>query len=967
MDPITRASNKAAERRKRRYLQHIAPDDDQQNVMDRGGPGINEELVLGWNVHHTDQLILAPMRPDEKLIRVTAGKHQSYNTSSNHATWELAIRHGANDLAFHQPALFPDGSRRPATQIEPLADCKPFFDNIMFRDEFNNQANVLDFLSGFGKTTHGNPIPANRVSLKAGTKNKKTGIQSWKLALADVPIADVNFILQVYHFAKKVWNGEDETLWEWLLDGKRQAHKKRLGVTIEDLAKSVRIAHHPEFKIEDADITIDFPATFHAEDLVEVLKRAGYEIITEHKCGLQCVKCVPPGHEGVIIKIYNKISETMQQGFARKDNIACKVAKLLSPSTAGLNAKTLDEKYNMNGITRLEITLPFYKKIGPKDQTTQLDMTWTYKQMYTLLGDAHKLLTDCLVSCSIHDHLVGMEQMVDRSIAVYFGDTFDYKKHQNFKTKNKKQYGSEWNDKWPDGFIVRTINSKTHKMNGVEIHAKLNSRTPDADGWEPFAIAAAACCVKGSKSPPTMMVCVAGLDKFHGVKDSLEQPLIRNLYFRAVPLILEPVFPRVQLQTYYIGVQKNEWEAINVRTDELKLNPAITPVLEKEEVLTEISIPENFSPDELPDMNDSCSELVELVSGHVRGIQYATQENMPAEPSQWSALKFGFKQGRTKKGEDKINKECIKFKFKGMWHWMPPASEIDFRATYFRTTSNELTADALANIQSTFHWGHAGFVCSIDGTTDAAEIEGNSADDTMSDAPPSSTHPGVIRIGNISKSGDIPISLDGHEIETGGFKQRGKDTLCYISFRGFCERFFVPKSIKDRLLAEAKCRSTDSDLDAVDYTLDFLAGSRLIRPDNAMIGVTGYANAEPRMWIVDALSAMQVLPPETSRSEGKRLKGLSFTGPIPATNHGVTDGEDVLMELPGNGDDTPRDSAILNTNIGRLSPEPSIEVPGNGDDVLMELPGNGDDTPDNPAILNTAVHDGGDRKRQKII
>jgi hypothetical protein len=341
-------------------------------------------------------------------------------------------------------------------------------------------------------------------------------------------------------------------------------------------------------------------------------------------------------------------------------------------------------------------------------------------------------------------------------------------------------------------------------------------------------------------------------------------------------------------------------------------------------------------------MDDSCSELVELVTGHAKGIQYASQENMPAEPSQWSALKFGFKQGRAKKGEEKIKIECIKFKYKGQWFWMPAASEVDFRAGYFRKTSTELTSNALASIECTFHWGNAGFVCSIDGTTNAAEIEGNTSDDTMSDAPPRSTHPVVIRIGNISKSGDIPISLDGHVIETGGFKQRGKDTLCYLSLRGFCERFFVPKSIKDRLLAEAKSRSIESNLDAVDYTLHFLAGSRLLRPDNAMIGVTGYANAESRMWIVNTLGAMQVLPPETSRSEGRRQAGHGFTGPVPATNLGVT--------APG-----PATSDIL------------TELPGNGEDVVMEVPGNSDDTPHDPAILNTAGHDGGANKRQRII
>jgi hypothetical protein len=42
MNPTTRASNKTKERRSK-YLSNIAPDDDQQNVMDRGGPGIDQE------------------------------------------------------------------------------------------------------------------------------------------------------------------------------------------------------------------------------------------------------------------------------------------------------------------------------------------------------------------------------------------------------------------------------------------------------------------------------------------------------------------------------------------------------------------------------------------------------------------------------------------------------------------------------------------------------------------------------------------------------------------------------------------------------------------------------------------------------------------------------------------------------------------------------------------------------------
>jgi len=107
-----------------------------------------------------------------------------------------------------------------------------------------------------------------------------------------------------------------------------------------------------------------------------------------------------------------------------------------APGPPGLRNPEWLEKYNLNGITRLEITFPFDKLIGHHGQATQLDMTWTYTQMYKLLGDAHKLLEDCLVSCSIHDHLVGMDEMVDRSIALYFPDTYAFKYRKNLHTKN---------------------------------------------------------------------------------------------------------------------------------------------------------------------------------------------------------------------------------------------------------------------------------------------------------------------------------------------------------------------------------------------------------------------------------------------------------------------------------------------------------------------------------------------------
>ena len=71
-------------------------------------------------------------------------------------------------------------------------------------------------------------------------------------------------------------------------------------------------------------------------------------------------------------------------------------------------------------------------------------------------------------------------------------------------------------------------------MNGVEIHAQLDGRKNDdaaCNAWGEFALVAAACSIKGSKQL-SMLYCVAGDEKIYGVRDSLEKPLIRNIYFR---------------------------------------------------------------------------------------------------------------------------------------------------------------------------------------------------------------------------------------------------------------------------------------------------------------------------------------------------------------------------------------------------------------------------------------------------
>jgi hypothetical protein len=580
--------------------------------------------------------------------------------------------------------------------------------------------------------------------------------------------------------------------------------------------------------------------------LITKLESAGYTIIVSTKCGLQCVKCIPPGHEGVVIKWYNKVLETVQQGCARKSDIACKVARLLSPSTDGLNATTLDKKFNLNGITRLEITFPFYKLI---DKTNQLNTTWNYKQMYKLMSNAYNLLTDCLVSASIHDHLAGMEPFVKRSVVTYFPSTFNYKNNEYKKPKLTAKDRDYWQKKWPDGYVCRHSNRYTSKMNGEEVNATLDTRKSDVNGWDKLALTAAACCITGEN--PIIMICIGGLDKFFGKTETTKKPHIRHLYFIAAELVRTPVFPRCQLQTHFIGKVKNEWEAINVRPTELRLNPTVTPYLCKKEVLTEVSVPTEFSPDDMPQINDSCSEAVELFTGLAKGIKGANQDNMPTEPSHWSELKIGYV------GQYKTEK--LKFKYKGQYFWMPSACEAYIREHVFGKTY----------VNCTFRWGPSGFVCAIDATTDDAFT--STPEDAMSDSLPCAARPPTTHFGNISCAADIPPSIEGHIIEIGGFVQRkGNQPTCYLSLRGFCERFWIPKSLSESLFAEAKATSAHGSIDLTNYRLDNLAGCKLIKPDNDKIGVTRCANAENRMWIESNEGEVIAQQLETSRSMGER-------------------------------------------------------------------------------------------------
>jgi hypothetical protein len=67
---------------------YVSPDDDLQAVLSRGGPGIDQVMVLGDNLYKTDKMKISPMREGENLIQVKRGKTENYFRAMHQAAKE---------------------------------------------------------------------------------------------------------------------------------------------------------------------------------------------------------------------------------------------------------------------------------------------------------------------------------------------------------------------------------------------------------------------------------------------------------------------------------------------------------------------------------------------------------------------------------------------------------------------------------------------------------------------------------------------------------------------------------------------------------------------------------------------------------------------------------------------------------------------------------------------------------------
>ena len=283
---------------------HISPVKELEMVMAKGGEGIDKAIILGKNVGRTADMIVAPMVPGEKLFQVPHGRYESYRTCAQHAATQILRAYSPNDVSRQQPALFADGTRRPAMTDTPFEECKKFADNFILSTPHDSTI-IYDFFQLFGLSTHGDAPTAKRISVK-GSPTDKAGNKKVKIATANIPAEDIDFILMVEAFGRIYDPEEPSTLVEWV-QKKCTHHQERLQMSWVGTAKAVEMIHKKQICFLEVDQTMDLPGTIHMREFIDILKAAGHTVSEDSRCGSQCTKFTMIDFPDVIFKVYNKV------------------------------------------------------------------------------------------------------------------------------------------------------------------------------------------------------------------------------------------------------------------------------------------------------------------------------------------------------------------------------------------------------------------------------------------------------------------------------------------------------------------------------------------------------------------------------------------------------------------------------------------------------------------------------------
>ena len=838
---------------------YITPDEEQKQLMARGGPLIDEPYDLGDNLSGNKRLIVPAMNSLEELIRVPVKNCKSFRSAFTTASREIVLRMPEkNDVANVVPAFKPDGTRRAAISPELLGVVSvSFVDTIIAKSNSNSMGPVLDYFNTFGLGREGNPPPEKRIGIKP--LRKKDGKFRWKITAADVPASVMQLLLSVYWFGTK-WDGCLMTLARVAKSSLWAEKLAVLGRQYSDVIKAVEMVKSMELSIDEWDMTRDVPGTLDPFSYAAQLRSNGFDIIQNLRCGKNCVKGKPADMESESgqpkicfgVKGYNKLLESTQQGAVRSHGVDCKVDKIVNPSTQGLKRVVVDERYNTNGITRLETTFFFNRDFDACEPLWQ--------DMEHIMDKQQSLLASSLVTCSFHDTFVDLGRHAQTSAIFYEPHVFKEKRRMWLTSHPnpvaRKALSRDLKD-MPDGLVVRYINSDTTKMNGVAVYGVHDTRSPDDSAGHRLLLHAAACSTSGTD--PVGFLCVAGWEQF------FDKPGPKHLYFRRVQLNRYPV-GKTQLDTCFLSQSDAsvtpEWAALNVDVDSLiSLKPCIVKEqhLSFSEIQTDISI-DCETP--VPQQLDCDSENAETM-GFYRGIRLVKDEYMPKDFRQISKLSVGTL-GRLKT-------ERCRFRYEGDWFWVPKDTHEKMKVYVGQL-----------NVIILVRWGQRGFECMVEnhdttvsillapsgGTSTGTDTLNDRAHDRLQPETNPSTQTQFI--GQPSRSDQIPVQNHPHVIHNLGFRKAKGDKLSsYVMLEsGY---YWLPKSLTERIIMKMESETGRSVTnDSVDHQQCFLNSFFLCRTENCRIGVTGHPNPEPLISITDKTGEVIISQPETMNSRKKR-------------------------------------------------------------------------------------------------
>lgn len=818
--------------------QYVTPDAELKNLIEKGGPGINEPLELGQNLRGVPQVVPA-MTESDKLEQIAKNKCWTFQAQAVRCAQQLACRmpsSQSNDVAPFLPSHDLDGNRRSPPPLDFVSKKNDeFIDTIIAVGDTNNKGPVIDYFSYFNLRENGTLDDGNKISVKGFSSKHCVQTQGgamkkvckWKIMTADVPLKKMRCLYEVYCFGMK-WrkNPDNDTM---LLEFVKRYSSDQWSESAQfsDITKAAELVRDSKVTLLEWDMTEDIRGTLDPEVFKQIAKNAGYEIEEDARCGRNCVKIRNPSDTSYKPKAYNKVAETMQQGAVRDQGVSCKFDKLVAPSTNGLKDKIYDPEYYNHGITRLEITFMLDEK-RPNWQKMQ----HTLKKHASMLKGSGPLVT-----CSIHDHINDMSSFTQRTVIVFFPKAFEEKRRKWCLShdKGRKQL-SQYLHSYPDALLVRWYNRDSSKMNGITINAIHDTRSPDLNGWFRTALMAAACST--STADPVLFVCVAGSEQWFGQ----EGP--EHMYFRRVALRRVVLAPKMVLDTVFLTKRNLPSECdfanMGVNVDLQPLRPRIlkTQQLCLSEIQTDIEIDDNAVLDDLDDLRSDGTEAVCKWSG----IKVLRSENLSAEfkPVKRLTIKTQGKHGP---------KVC--FDYEGEKLWVP-------------TQKQEATRSYADNPNINFlvRWGPNGF-----------EFLAEDAENVC----PDENEVNAKWAGKQLTADKIPVKSKPQAIKSIGFQQlKGSNLSGYVQLDGREDRYWLPKSITEGVLM---ILARDSGIDitvksvkkGVEYHyLDgyFLKHTEEMR-ERGKVRVAGQPNPEILIDIVDADDEVILFQRLTERGKRK--------------------------------------------------------------------------------------------------